>query len=74
MSMFSPSDNKNLKFKKGDQVVLKSGGPVMTVEGYELNKYQCTWFDGVKHQSAFFVEEALEAPKAAAVFTPDVQM
>lgn len=36
------------KFNQGDIVVLKSGGPKMTVEGYAKNdpsKLLCTWFD-----------------------------
>lgn len=36
------------KFNQGDLVVLNSGGPTMTVEGYaksDPNKVICTWFN-----------------------------
>ena len=56
------------KFKAGDQVKLKSGGPVMTVVSYEENKqasnkqYKCTWFDDEKrvYQMRLFLEDTLE--------------
>lgn len=45
------------KFKTGDLVQLKSGGPCMTVRGYEpadSNEVVCEWFDGnVRHEKAF---------------------
>lgn len=39
------------EFKPGDVVILKSGGPKMTVRhieehGYTKGHVQCTWFDG----------------------------
>lgn len=59
-----------LKFKSGDVVQLKSGGPIMTVFKYKPNPMNnapmkdslfCTWFDenGVK-QSSSFHEDQLE--------------
>lgn len=55
------------KFKIGDVVRLKSGGPIMTVVdyatyGYESEKtYMCKWFDEKKKLSQErFVEEALQ--------------
>lgn len=35
----------NQKFKTGDVVQLKSGGPWMTVVGVEDGEVSCTWFD-----------------------------
>ena len=51
------------KFKAGDLVELKSGGPVMTVEDdSSMDKsYKCSWFAGDKHQSNWFAEAALQS-------------
>ncbi len=54
-------------FKTGDLVVLKSGGPVMTVVG--LNEFRgkllidTAWFGGKKKESGRFPVEALERAK-----------
>jgi uncharacterized protein YodC (DUF2158 family) len=55
------------KFKIGDVVRLKSGGPNMTVANYDLygydseKKYLCTWFDDKhKHNETLFWGEQLE--------------
>lgn len=59
------------KFNDGDRVRLRSGGPTMTVEGFDAfgefeqgspKKYLCRWFDG-KGQLAqdTFKESSLEA-------------
>jgi uncharacterized protein YodC (DUF2158 family) len=57
---------KNL-FKTGDIVQLKSGGPRMTVQGYNtlaiLNegpRVECQWFAGAKLNSGFFDEDSLK--------------
>lgn len=54
------------KFNIGDSVVLKSGGPCMTIgvywcgTEYSDTKYQCKWFvNGVLHD-AIFKEAELE--------------
>ena len=60
------------KFKKGDVVVLKSGGPPMTVDGlpgeHMLRKqggeYLCIWFKGVSKEVGYFSEHLLDT------FTP----
>ena len=57
------------KFKPGDLVELKSGGPVMTVESVdtlsvardEPPKYYCSWFAGAKDNKRSFAEAALKA-------------
>ncbi len=50
--------------KVGDVVVLKSGGPQMTVEEIENNFVYCTWFDGQKErQKDSFSESTLEDVK-----------
>ena len=56
---------KNMaKFKAGDVVVLKSGGPKMTVQGYlktEDTKLSCTWFNDDKERlSDNFYESNLD--------------
>lgn len=63
-----PSNAPKPTFAKGDQVVLKSGGPVMTVEkpisstttGFFNGNYRCQWFAGKKLDSGNFPEESLE--------------
>lgn len=40
---------KKIPLKAGDVVQLKSGGPKMTIEGFQemtANKATCIWFDG----------------------------
>lgn len=51
-----------LKFKLGDTVRLKSGGPVMTVNGYvEAQKLQCAWFVETENKYGLFAPDALTA-------------
>jgi uncharacterized protein YodC (DUF2158 family) len=55
-----------LAFKKGDLVMLKSGGPPMTVDklpgevGYHPDDYHCEWFKGATAQRGTFGEHVLE--------------
>lgn len=45
------------QFKKGEIVILKSGGPEMTIESIdEDNKFVCVWID--KNQAYRFAFEA----------------
>ncbi|MEI3553707.1 MAG: DUF2158 domain-containing protein [Alistipes senegalensis] len=57
-----------MDFKIGDVVVLKSGGPKMTVSEYPIKmidgsenyaQVQCKWFNDNNHltQSTFYVDE-----------------
>lgn len=55
------------KFKSGDLVRLKSGGPVMTIEKVDFDfydkwegTYSCSWFAGAKDNHRSFTEQALE--------------
>ncbi len=55
------------KFKKGDQVVLKSGGPKMTVDGYAWHgNYEsfdtaiCVWFHETEMRVAEFNQDSIE--------------
>jgi len=57
------------KFKHGDVVVMKSGGPPMTIDkvpgdrgygGGTLNEYHCEWFKGATAQRGAFGEHLLE--------------
>jgi uncharacterized protein YodC (DUF2158 family) len=48
-----------MQFQIGDLVLLKSGGPLMTVTDFN-EKIECSWFDGKKKQSGWFPAEALE--------------
>jgi uncharacterized protein YodC (DUF2158 family) len=43
------------QLREGDVVRLKSGGPAMTIVGYEEDKgVKCKWFDGNKVQEDWF--------------------
>jgi uncharacterized protein YodC (DUF2158 family) len=49
------------QFKAGDVVMLKSGGPKMTIEGigpYSMgstrDRAKCVWFEGTKRMEAVF--------------------
>ncbi len=55
--------------KTGDIVVLKSGGPKMTIKGqawnptkgiYETDKYTCNWFENNTPREAKFHVEMLD--------------
>ncbi|WP_338466732.1 DUF2158 domain-containing protein [Novosphingobium sp. ZN18A2] len=59
------------KFNHGDVVVIKSGGPPMTVDRvpgekavdypYEdKDEYHCEWFKGASAQRGYFAEHLLE--------------
>jgi uncharacterized protein YodC (DUF2158 family) len=50
------------EFKVGDIVKLKSGGPDMTVEGWNAyhGAYDCQWFAGKKLDTGLFKFESLE--------------
>ena len=53
------------QFKAGDVVVLKSGGPSMTVESVRSDaggniRINCMWFDGPKVQRELFSPDSLE--------------
>ncbi|MFC7051458.1 YodC family protein [Hansschlegelia quercus] len=54
------------KFKVGDTVQLKSGGPSMTVSSGKNNndQYHCTWFKGASLETGYFKEETLKEYKA----------
>ena len=55
------------RFKTGDIVRLKSGGPEMTVKEFrdhvQLRDYVCQWFAGKKLENGFFEEDSLEFVK-----------
>ena len=59
------------KFKANDRVQLKSGSHTLIVVGYATSrtpegnipikdKYECSWFDGIKSQKAIFKEEDIK--------------
>jgi uncharacterized protein YodC (DUF2158 family) len=47
------------KFKTGDLVQLKSGGPIMTVVDTGYADLVCSWFAGKKHEKGSFPAAAL---------------
>ena len=55
-------------FKVGDLVMLKAGGPVMTVndvpDGAYVRVYRCQWFAGKKLDSGTFMREELVAAES----------
>lgn len=55
------------RFKTGDQVQLRSGGPIMTVEKYSGEKMvACIWFEGGRgdKKSDNFLEDTLKPFKS----------
>lgn len=55
-----------MAFEVGNVVQLKSGGPKMTVDGYEDGLVVCVWFENDKRQVESFREATLKlyvAPK-----------
>lgn len=58
---------KMTKYKVGDVVQLKSGGPLMTISSLSNlggTDYGCTWFNGKKLERARFEEEILQEPES----------
>jgi len=58
------------KFKTGEIVELKSGGPRMTVAGIDdrhiapnPSMFKCQWFGGKKLESGYFPAESLQVPQ-----------
>ena len=50
-----------MAFKVGDIVVLKSGGPEMTVKEIDhFNGIHCQWFGGKKLEHGYFSLESLK--------------
>ena len=57
------------KFQRGDLVILRSGGPVMTVERESLwsrtsatpTSVVCAWFDGPRKMQQSFSMDSLKA-------------
>jgi uncharacterized protein YodC (DUF2158 family) len=49
-----------MKFQEGDVVQLKSGGPRMTVEGYEDGLVMCVWFEEKNRKSSAFKEATIQ--------------
>lgn len=50
------------QYKTGDIVMLKSGGPDMTVKGYDPINAQliCQWFAGSKLNAGYFDPDSVE--------------
>lgn len=54
------------KFKIGDVVMLRSGGPKMTINNLEesasnfYGRVHCRWFYGTEAKEEFFHQDALE--------------
>ena len=49
------------KFKTGDDVVLKSGGPRMTINKYVSNdSVKCDWYNGTDFTSRTFLQDQLK--------------
>ena len=46
----------------GDIVILKSGGPAMTIEAVDETGLTCYWFDGAERRTAFFPPETIYKP------------
>lgn len=66
-SFMSDQTKPSQKFQTGDVVVLKSGGPKMTIDlfgkfGYDSRwRYRVNWIEGGKKHEEVFAEDVLEA-------------
>ena len=49
-----------VEFRVGDQVILASGGNVMTVVGIDGGRVVCTWNDATGHGERTYPKEALK--------------
>ena len=52
-------------FKNGDEVQLKSGGPIMTIQyiDSEIETISCSWFDGKRElKNGSFHPDSLKFP------------
>jgi uncharacterized protein YodC (DUF2158 family) len=66
-------------FKSGDLVVLRSGGPVMTIDTVNTDIFDddkitgllCAWFEGDKLQRVRFDHRAVEPVQTTAVVSAD---
>ena len=47
------------KFKEGEIVKLKSGGPKMTVQDFFDDSCRCQWFTGSELGEGIFIQESL---------------
>jgi uncharacterized protein YodC (DUF2158 family) len=63
------SDNRDVQEttspQAGDTVVLKSGGPAMTVQARSQNLAYCSWFEGDKLHHGTFAVDTLQADAIA---------
>ena len=48
-----------MHFEEGAVVKLNSGGPKMTVEGYEEGLVVCVWFEGTDRKRELFKEATM---------------
>ncbi len=55
----------NSSFVPGDVVLLKSGGPQMTIKWVEDGNAYCEWFDGNANKGAQFSVVQLEKSSAS---------
>lgn len=51
----------SIPFNRGDVVMLKSGGPKMTVEAGTAKAVHAVWFDGSTLKKAIFLVESIKA-------------
>jgi len=80
--MAKKNQPREIRFKLGDTVRLKAGGPVMSVATLpdysrlpsysEVTSmpYRCQWFAGKKLEDGYFHEDQLEQAAPAAPVTP----
>jgi uncharacterized protein YodC (DUF2158 family) len=68
------SEQMTMRFKTGNIVVLKSGGPEMTIVSATDEGFSCIWFVGKRRSRETFPAEALRKHRKASTRPPNFRI